>query len=96
MAWFELPTGYDCVTRQSDTTLYAYGNGDRDTYTINGFTWLKTGTSSQSWSGVPDNAICQSTAQIPSAFVPSFVLVGSAFVLAFFILVYKIFGKVRL
>ena len=96
MAWFELPADYDCVVRQNDTTLYAYGNGRRDTYTINGLSWLKTATSSQSWGNIPDNAICQTTAQIPSAIVPSFVFVGSAFVLAFFILIYKLFGKVRL
>lgn len=96
MSWFSLPEGYDCVVRQNDTTLYAYGSGKRDIYTINGFNWLKTSTSDNNWSGVPDSAICQTTAQIPSSVVPSFLLTGSAFVIMFFIFIYKLFGKVRL
>lgn len=77
MRWFAIPENYDCVTRQNDTTLYAYKNNIRDTYTLNGVEWQKSATST--YNGNYSGLVCVSTSQIPSEFVPWFI--GFAFVL---------------
>lgn len=77
MAWFSIPEGYTCVTRSNDTTLYAYRNSQRDTYTQNGLSWQRTATSINS--SLPSNPVCVSTPQIPSSILTG-VLVSATFI----------------
>lgn len=96
MIWFDIPEGYSCVVRQSDTTLYAYRNGSnvRDTYTVNGLSWQKTGqtTSSSSYA----SSICVTTPQIPSTFLTGGLVAGTLVVLAAFSMIYKMIRRVFL
>lgn len=91
MSMFSVPEGYSCVTRQSDTTLYAYKGNQRDTYIINGIEWEHTST--QTNSTIPANSVCHSNVQIPSSVVMPILLVAAAFALGFLSLVYKIMKR---
>lgn len=91
MAWFDIPDGYTCVTRQNDTTLYAYHNSQRDTYTVNGLRWQKTGTSMNT--SVPANSVCVTNSQIPAASMNSMLLMGCTFSVLAFIIIFKIFKR---
>lgn len=77
MAWFDIPEGYTCVVRSNDTTLYAYQNSRRDTYTQNGLSWQKTATSTNF--SLPSNPVCVSIPQIPSSILTG-ILVSATFI----------------
>lgn len=77
MHWFDIPEDYNCVTRQNDTTLYAYKNNIRDTYTLNGLEWEHTASSN--FNNTYNNLICVSGSQVPSQVTPW--LIGCGFVL---------------
>lgn len=89
MSWFDIPEGYSCVVRQSDTTLYAYRNGSnvRDTYTVNGLIWEKTGQTTTSSSTA--SSVCVSTPQIPSTFLTGALVSGTLVALCAFSMIYK-------
>lgn len=84
---FEIPTGYNCVTRQNDTTLYGYRNNTRDTYTLNGFHWQKTGTSTSS--SLPNNAVCVKDPQISTEAFGQIIFASVIILVAFFAALYK-------
>lgn len=96
MTWFDIPEGYSCVVRQSDTTLYAYRNGSnvRDTFTLNGLRWQKTGQSTSSTSIA--SSVCVTTPQIPSSFLTGGLVAGTLVVLAAFNMIYKMIRRVYL
>lgn len=94
MDWFKKPTGYQCVTRQSDDTLFAYTGYTRDTYTLINFKWTKTysysSSSYQSYSGYS----CLSDPYIiPNSTMTAFLFPASLFVLAFFSVISRIFRR---
>lgn len=84
---FDIPSGYSCVVRYNDTTLYAYRNNTRDTYTLNGFDWQKTGTNSSS--SLPNNSVCVKDYQIPSQTFGAIILSACVIVIVFFAVLYK-------
>lgn len=89
MAWFEIPTeDYFCVVRQNDTTLYAYQGNRRDTFTLNGLEWQKTGTSTNS--STPSNLVCVTSPQIPSSVLTGVVISSTLVMACFFYLILKI------
>lgn len=92
MSWFQIPTDdYFCITRQNDTTLYGYQGNRRDTFTLNGFSWQKTATST--YSSTPANLVCVTTAQIPST-VQTGIIVGAVLiVLGAFVMISKIIRR---
>lgn len=96
MIWFDIPEGYSCVVRQSDTTLYAYRNGStvRDTYTVNGLKWQKTGQTTNS--SLTASSVCVTTPQIPSTFLTGGLVAGTLVVLAAFSMIYKMIRRVFL
>lgn len=91
MSLFSVPEGYSCVTRQNDTTLYAYKGSQRHTYIINGINWEHTST--QTNTTIPTNAVCVTNPQIPSAITNNLVLVSAVFAICFFLLIYKIMKR---
>lgn len=91
MAWFDIPEGYSCVTRQNDATLYAYQGSRRDTYTVNGLKWQKTGISSST--SIPHSAVCVTNSQIPAASMNSMLLIGCTFCVLAFITIFKIMKR---
>lgn len=91
MAWFDIPEGYTCVIRQNDTTLYAYKNSVRDTYTVNGLKWQKTGTTTST--SLPANSVCVTSSQIPAASMNSMLLIGCTFCVLAFITIFKIMKR---
>ena len=91
MAWFDIPDGYSCVTRANDTTLYGYQGTRRDTYTVNGLKWQKTGTTTNT--SIPANTVCVSNSQIPAASMNSMLLIGCVFCVLAFITIFKIFKR---
>lgn len=90
---FNIPEGYTCVVRQSDTQLYAYKNNIRDIYQLNGFKWQKISTNTNS--SISSSSICVQGRQIPSSLVPSFILGALLIVLAFFKIILNMFMGVR-
>ena len=94
MAWFSLPEGYTCVTRQNDTTLYAYQGSRRDTFTLNGLRWQRTATSGNT--SIPSSVVCVTTPQIPST-IQTGVIVGAVLVVLCFLgFIYKIVRRLYL
>lgn len=95
MSWFEIPVDdYFCLTRQNDTTVYGYQGNRRDTYTLNGLTWQKTATSTNS--STPANSVCVTTPQIPSTIQTGLVVGGVLIALGFFVVISKIVRRVYL
>lgn len=88
---FNIPEGYTCVTRASDTQLYAYKSSTRDTFIFNGFEWERTATSSASY---PSNPVCVAGRQVPSGVLNALLLGGVAFSICFFGMIYKMFKRV--
>lgn len=94
MAWFSLPEGYTCVTRQNDTTLYAYQGSRRDIFTLNGFRWQRTSTNGNT--SIPSSVVCVTTPQIPST-IQTGVIVGAVLVVLCFLgFIYKIVRRLYL
>lgn len=91
MAWFDIPEGYTCVVRQSDTSLYAYQGTRRDTYTVNGLKWQKTATATNT--SVPTSAVCVTNSQIPAASMNSMLLIGCTFCVLALITIFKIMKR---
>lgn len=94
MSWFSIPEGYSCVTRQSDTQLYAYKNGTRDVYTLNGLKWQKTSTNSNS--SLPSRPVCVTTPQIPSSFLTGGLVAGTIIVIGAFSVIAKMIRRTYL
>lgn len=95
MIWFSIPEGYSCVTRQNDTTLYAYKDyNTRDTFTLNGLVWQHTATSN--YSGSIGNNVCVTAPQIPSSFLTGGLVAGTLVVLCAFNMIYKMIRRVYL
>lgn len=91
---FEVPSGYDCITTSGGTTLTAYTNNSRDTFTLIGFDWVKTQhyTGSQNYS----NLVCYEGAKIiPSSVQVEFVLPAVIIMLCFFKVILNMFMGVR-
>ena len=87
---FSIPSGYSCVVRSNDTTLYGYTGSRRDTYVINGNRWQNTATASQT---LPANSVCVSGWQVPSAYLESMVIVGVFFTAILTFLLYRLFSR---
>lgn len=91
MSLFSVPEGYQCVVRQSDTQLYAYKTNQRHTFIINGINWEHTST--QTNTTIPNNAVCVTNPQVPSAIANNLILVAAAFAICAFSLIYKIMKR---
>lgn len=92
--WFERPSNYDCVVRNSDTQLYGYRNNVRDTFIPNGLYWQKTATSS--YNTIPNGSVCLSDSPVyPSALLSPLLVSATLVVLCFFSLIIKMFMGVR-
>lgn len=94
MDYFKIPEGYSCVTRTNDTTLQAYSGSRRDTFTLNGFTWQKTSTTSNT--SITSGAVCVTGAQIPSTVQTGSIIGAVLVVLAFLSMVGKIVRRTYL
>ncbi len=94
MTWFSIPDDYFCVVRQNDTTLYGYTGSRRDTFTLNGFKWQKTATSTNS--SMPSNSVCVDSAQIPSSIIPAVVISAVMIVIAFLAFINKMIRRLYL
>lgn len=91
---YELPTGYQCITRSNDGNyLYAYNSNIRDTYGINGFSWQKISTNYNS--SLPNSSVCLESPQYPNQFAQSLILPATLIVLAFFKIILNMFMGVR-
>lgn len=89
---FEVPSGYDCVVRNSDTSLYAYSGNTRTSFIPNGFSWQSTSVSTTS--SRPSTSLCVTSPQFPSAFSSTILIGGYIFAICFFVMIYKIFKRV--
>lgn len=38
---YKLPTGYNCIDIQNESTVYGYTGNRRDTFVLNGFKWTR-------------------------------------------------------
>lgn len=91
---FEVPTGYNCITTSGGTTLTAYTNTYRDTYTLIGFDWVRTQrtTGNQNYSTL----VCYEGSKIiPSNVQAEFILPATIIVLCLFKLILNMFMGVR-
>lgn len=82
--YFKKPTGYQCITRQNDDTLYAYQGYNRDTFNLINGQWMKTyaytSSSYYSYSGyscISDEYI------VPNSVLSAMFLPATLFILAF-------------
>lgn len=94
MDYFKIPEGYSCITRNNDTTLYGYSGNRRDTFTLNGFTWQKTATNSNT--SMPSNLVCVTAPQIPSTVQTGSIVGAVLVVLAFLGMVGKMIRRTYL
>ena len=81
----ELSNNASCYTINSSTSIYAYRNNVRDTYTKLGAKWFKTST--QTYTNFPSNSVCFSYSDITQInsnveFYPIYYTIG--FLLAVF------------
>lgn len=91
---FSLPSGYQCITRSNDGNyLYAYNNSIRHTYSLNGLTWQKIG--STQYSNIPDSAVCVEGSQYPNQMANSLILPATIIVICVFKLILNMFMGVK-
>ncbi len=89
---FEVPSGYDCVVRNSDTSLYGYNGNTRTSFIPNGFSWQATSISTTS--NRPSASLCVTSPQFPASFSSSLLIGGLVSAVCFFVMIYKIFKRV--
>ncbi len=91
MALFDIPEGYSCIVRTSDTQLSAYKNNQRHTYIVNGIEWEHTST--QTNVTIPTNSVCVTSPQIPSNALLAMLLLGGAIALCTFKMIFNIMKR---
>lgn len=91
----EVINNASCYTLNSATSLYAYSNNIRHTYTQIGGKWYKTAETT--YTNLPYNAYCLSYSSVTdlnsnAAFEPIFIFIG--FVLAIFVwfIIYRLWS----
>lgn len=93
---FTLPEA-SCIEITGDTTFYAYNQNRniRDTYRLNGLSWIKTATSSNNMGGYNPSVCYNGSVFVPSA-VSGFILLSAILIiLAFFSTILVWFRRVR-
>lgn len=97
MAYFELPTNYQCIVpNATDTQFYAYNSRSRDTYVLTGFDWRLTAHASFNYDQDLSQYNCYTAEKlVPTSVLLSFVLPATLFVLCFFALILKMFMGVK-
>ena len=99
MAYFELPTGYRCLTPASATseqTIYAYNSRERDTYDLIGFDWVKTRHLTYNYDQDLSSYQCLTQSKlVPTTVLQSMILPATLIVICFFTIILNMFMGVR-
>ena len=97
MAYFELPTNYQCIVpNATDTQFYAYNSRTRDTFVLTGYEWrLNTHVSFNYDQDLSQYNCYTSEKLVPTSVLNSFVLPSCIIVLCFFALIIKMFMGVK-
>lgn len=98
MDYFNLPSGYACITRQNDDTLIGHYSGyyTRDTLTLINWKWVKTSTSTSTYPSHPSNYSCLNLSRyVPNSTMNALILPAVIIVLCLFKVIMNMFMGVR-
>lgn len=92
----EIPSNASCYTVNSQSSIYSYRGGTRDTFTQIGGKWYKTATSS--YTNIPNNAVCWSYSDIAainsnSVYLPIYEFIALTLAVFVWFFVFKLVSK---